>query len=274
MCLECFDRFSLSTALAVLSVSAVLLFFRRTRTFAVILLLIGTVGSVLSLLEPVPDWPRSGCANHVRKIGLALRAYEQRYHCFPPAYVADANGHPMHSWRVLLLPYLDHIAVYRSYRFDEPWDGPHNRALAAAMPREYRCPDGPAGSLMTNYVAIVGPRTMWPGDKPASPPDVTVGDPQTLLIVETHTANIHWMEPRDLQIDNLPLKINPPLGVGISSPHTRPSRSPVWKPNGAFAITAGGAVRWLSDELPAETLSALLTRNGGEQGAACGRLTR
>ena len=43
----------------------------------------------------------------------------------------------MHSWRVLLLPYLDQLELYNAYRFDEPWDGPNNRLLADRMPRHY-----------------------------------------------------------------------------------------------------------------------------------------
>jgi hypothetical protein len=51
---------------------------------------------------------------------LALRNYHDRYGRFPPAYVADEHGRPTHSWRVLLLPWLDHRAIYDRYRFDEP----------------------------------------------------------------------------------------------------------------------------------------------------------
>jgi ABC-type antimicrobial peptide transport system permease subunit len=40
----------------------------------------------------------------------------------------------MHSWRVLILPFLEADLVYRQYNFDEPWDGPNNRLLMAQMP--------------------------------------------------------------------------------------------------------------------------------------------
>ena len=38
----------------------------------------------------------------------------------------------MHSWRVLLLPYLDRSDLYKAYDFTEPWDGPNNRKLLPA----------------------------------------------------------------------------------------------------------------------------------------------
>src|SRR3990172_9467251 len=70
---------------------------------------------------------RTACKNNLHQIEMALHYYHDKYHCFPPAYVADASGRPLHSWRVLLLPFLEQENLYRQYRFDEPWDGPHNR---------------------------------------------------------------------------------------------------------------------------------------------------
>ena len=46
--------------------------------------------------------------NNLRKSRLALHNYHQANGCFPPAYIADKNGKPMHSWRVLILPYMEY----------------------------------------------------------------------------------------------------------------------------------------------------------------------
>ena len=43
--------------------------------------------------------------------------YESVYHTLPPAYLTDAEGKPMHSWRVLILPYLEQKGALRSIRF-------------------------------------------------------------------------------------------------------------------------------------------------------------
>src|SRR5579872_1042254 len=64
---------------------------------------------------------RAQCANNLKMIGLALAQYESQYGRFPPAYIADADGKPMHSWRVLILPYLDEESLYSEYDFSEPW---------------------------------------------------------------------------------------------------------------------------------------------------------
>lgn len=49
------------------------------------------------------------CINNLKQLGFALDAYHAEHGSFPPAYVADADGVPLYSWRVLLLPYLEDI---------------------------------------------------------------------------------------------------------------------------------------------------------------------
>ncbi len=111
-----------------------------------------------------PQSRRTECRNLLTQIGIALHNYHDKYHCFPPAYIAAKNGKPMHSWRVLLLPFFGSAfeSTYQRYRFDEPWDGPHNRELASDL-MAYRCPaenNGP--ETEASYVVVVGPRTVFP----------------------------------------------------------------------------------------------------------------
>ena len=72
--------------------------------------------------------------NNLKQIAMALQCYHQANGCFPPAYIADKTGKPMHSWRVLILPYLDRDDLYKAYNFTEPWDGPNNKKLATSRP--------------------------------------------------------------------------------------------------------------------------------------------
>ena len=85
------------------------------------------------------DCPRTrppfALRNNLRQIALALQSYHQANGCFPPAYVADKNGKPMHSWRVLILPYLGFDDLYKAYDFTEPWDGPNNKKTESAAKR-------------------------------------------------------------------------------------------------------------------------------------------
>ena len=79
------------------------------------------------------------CKMNLKLLAIALHNYHDTYGAFPPAYVADASGKPMHSWRVLILPHMEQLALYERYNFNEPWDGPNNILLANEMPDIFRC---------------------------------------------------------------------------------------------------------------------------------------
>src|SRR5262245_23505539 len=72
--------------------------------------------------------------NNLKQIGLALHAFHDVHQHLPPAFVTGPDNRPWHSWRVLLLPFIDQAALYTRYKFDEPWDGPGNRTLLYEMP--------------------------------------------------------------------------------------------------------------------------------------------
>lgn len=165
---------------------------------------------------------RAQCANNLRNITTALLNYEAKYHSFPPAHTADKNGRPMHSWRVLILPFLGEDVLYRKYNFDEPWDGPNNRQLLADRPTTYGCPTDKHvqayGSSQTSYVAVVGSHAAWPGSTAKSLPEVMPAS-STMLLVETTDAGIAWTQPRDLLVDSLSSSGSNSASVTASSRH-------------------------------------------------------
>ena len=147
----------------------------------IILVIAGFMGllmlAVRGLQEPVPR--RAICTNNLKQIGLALHNYHTVYNAFPPAYIADETGKPMHSWRMLILPYLEQQNLYDLYDFSEPWDGPHNIALLGKMPQQFSCPSRDQNATrrpsLTSYVVISGPGTMFPGATPVGLDQVTDG---------------------------------------------------------------------------------------------------
>lgn len=180
------------------------------------------------------------CRGHLKGLAVALHSYADTYGCFPPPYVADENGRPLHSWRVLLLPFIDQQNLYEQYRFDEPWDGPNNRRLHARTIALYNCPSRfPPGeeSPLTSYLAVVGPGTMWPETGVVRLEDIPGSPESTLMVVEVENSDVHWMEPRDLHVRQMAPSINPKSGQGISSPH--------YDGEGANAAMADGAVQVL-----------------------------
>jgi hypothetical protein len=97
---------------------------------------------------------------------------------------------------------------------------------------------------------------MWPGAASTKISDAVDGTDRTILVVESSDAPVHWMEPRDLDLQTLPLEINPLNGQGISSKH--PGRA-------AHVAMVNGSVLFLSREKTTpQQLRALLTIAGGE----------
>ncbi len=150
-------------------------------------------------------------------ISLALRNYEDTYKTFPPAYIADSDGKPMHSWRVLILRYLEHEPLYREYNFNEPWNGPNNIKLLDRMPDIYRSPSESETSRFTNIVVVAGNGTAFPYDRTTSLSDFSDGAHNTILATEIANSNIPWLEPRDLDVATMSFHINDPAKPSISA---------------------------------------------------------
>jgi hypothetical protein len=205
---------------------------------------------------------RVDCMNNLNQIGLAMHNYHDTYGCFPPAFIPDENGKPKHSWRVLILPFLEDKSLYAEYRFDEPWNSPHNMAFAARMPQVYRCPSDPtpATTGITSYAMLVGPHAITDGPSARRVRDIKDGLSKTIMVAEAAGAGINWLEPRDLDVDKMTFQITHPStqpenGVtDISSNH----------PIVANVLLCDGSVHSLSDTIAPKLLKAITTIDGGE----------
>ena len=106
-------------------------------------------------------WNRNECAANMQMIVLAMLLYHEDHGTLPPAFTVDANGTPLHSWRVLLLPYLGHDELYAKIRLDEPWDSEHNRQFHRESLDVYRCPSTTLDDGETSYTVVVGEETAF-----------------------------------------------------------------------------------------------------------------
>ncbi len=197
------------------------------------------------------------CASHIRQIGLALLEYHTQNGCFPPAYVADPQGKPLYSWRVLILPYIDQSDLYNAYNLGQPWDGPENLRISDTNIKLFTCPearDWTPRSFSTNYVAVTGPGTAFVPGQTTKSADVRDG-PATLLLTETIGSGIHWAEPRDLDVATMSLRINDPTRPSISS-HDE---------SGPRVMLMDGTVRAIPPSSKAATIRSLITIRGGEK---------
>ncbi len=208
---------------------------------------------------------RIQCRNNLKQIGLALHNYHDAYNSYPPAYVADEHGRPMHSWRVLLLPFLDEEKLYKEYRFDEPWNGPHNITLQDRIPHIYSCPGyqfelrkskiaSDYSRRLTNYVVIDDPTAIFDGEKGSTNDEITDGTSNTIAVVEVHQHAVHWMQPEDITPDEMMLEFI------ASRDEERTNHR-----DGMQVLLADGSARKLEPDLSREILKALLTKAGGEK---------
>ncbi|MDG3007039.1 sigma-70 family RNA polymerase sigma factor [Paludisphaera mucosa] len=107
---------------------------------------------------------------NLKRILLALHNYYSTNECFPPAAIRGADGRPLLSWRVALLPYLEAGDLYNQFRLNEPWNSPHNGPLLARMPAVFDTPGIPAPPGETRFRGVSSQGAMFgpPGTQAAT----------------------------------------------------------------------------------------------------------
>jgi prepilin-type processing-associated H-X9-DG protein len=198
---------------------------------------------------------RMSCTNNLKQIAVAMHNYHQANGSFPPAYFPDENGNPAHSWRVILLPYMEQKALYDYYDFDSPWNSPENQAVADAAIPFYGCPsDSRRSPFETNYMMIVGPGMLSDGPGSTTMRDISDGTSNTIMIVEVSGTGVHWAEPRDLDAGRLDFTIGREGGLAIGSRH----------PGCANVALCDGSVVTLAESTDPQIIRAMATIAGGE----------
>ena len=183
---------------------------------------------------------RQTCCFNMKQITLAMLIYERSNGTLPPAFSVDAGGKPLHSWRVLLLPYLgdDSLAeLYAQIRLDEPWDSEHNRPFHELNLDIYRCPSAVNNDGETNYSMIVGKDLLFGSD--GRGPSLA-GVQRDILLITERKEGVCWMRP-DAEIPQQAIESNyiNKSAVSISSNHT----------GGVNIAKRDGCVEFVSDTI-------------------------
>ena len=274
-------------ALACIVSGAAVVFINRPITSLVVGLVVPAWLIIVPLSHGVPSWihDSNGCLNQLYAIGCAIDRYAEERGHYPPAYVPDEHGIPMHSWRVLILPYLSRPAadrrggamdtyadVYSEYRFHEPWYSPHNAPLAGRV-EAYQCQahrrTRSAPPHATPFLAIVGSRAFWPGATPRQPGDIPDGLSRTACVIEA-TPIDNWMAPEDLSFDGAVAYL-----TGAVSEHRIPSNTVLWDasvPLPRLLLIADGHFERASVGQPSELSAAVLDVDDGKPTRAGDRL--
>lgn len=213
---------------------------------------------------------RNQAINHLKQIALAFHNYHDVHKFFPAAASYGADGKPLLSWRVHILPFLDQAPLYKEFHLDEPWDSEHNLKLIERMPETYRSrnwsPNEPTKTCLVGVTSAAGkPKpiagaapagttlqdqigTMFQGREGIKIQQVNDGTSNTILIVESDAEHaVVWTKPDDLPYD----AEQPVKGFGFDENGLVP------------AAFCDGSVRMLKKSLDAEMWRRLLLRNDG-----------
>jgi hypothetical protein len=188
--------------------------------------------------------------DRMMQIGVALHNYHDKNKCFPPHAIYSKDGKPLLSWRVALLPYLGHEDLYKQFKLDEPWDSPHNLALAEKMPDAYAPPryfDERDQSNTTYFQVFVGPGAAFEGKTGLSFGDFPDGTSSTVLVAMAEEA-VLWTRPADLDFN--PKGPLPKLRIASGS--------------STFVTFGDASCRSIPFPCADADLRVVITRNGGE----------
>jgi hypothetical protein len=190
---------------------------------------------------------RSRCTGNLQRIMLAMLIYEREHGTLPPAYTVDAEGKPLHSWRVVLLPYLGEEELYGKLRLDEPWNSEHNRRFHDETVTIYQCPSTELASGRTSYTVVVGESTAFQAGEGKS----LDGFGMTLMLVSERKEAVCWMDPASELSEAVAIEASKRQGEGapgLGSPH----------PGGFNAAFRNGNTRFISETLPSSGLRDVL----------------
>ena len=202
---------------------------------------------------------RSASMQNLERIARALNAYAADYGTYPPSATQDSSGKKMHSWRVLILPYLGEDEIYNQFDLSVPWDSTRNLRAAVEMPACYRHPK--QGSTVpyngSAYFMIVGPATVQPASGPLATGEIGDEHAQTVLVIEGSpiVPSGMWTEPLDLDVTKM-----------RGSLTTNPGIEPGGLLEGGVAFaTIDGRAHFVPDTIEPGTMMSLITANGGER---------
>jgi prepilin-type processing-associated H-X9-DG protein len=197
---------------------------RKGPTIVELLVVVSIIMVLIGLLTPAVQSGGRGssiCRSRLGEIGLALKGYHEGRMQFPAVCTRDANGKPLLSWMVEILPYMERGDLYKTLKRDEPWDSPGNKATLSKLclaDFTCRCVNHKDGDCSANFVAVVGPGTIWRESRSVS--SVDLPNPSlTVAAVECAESEGHWAAPNFLTVDEALERMKTGKGTRISTVH-------------------------------------------------------
>jgi hypothetical protein len=137
---------------------------------------------------------------------LALQLYQQEHGALPPLCVRDNRGKPIHSWRALMLPYLE-SQWFERLDLSQPWNSDNNRTVINDVPPEewaWFARDLPSqrSPALTHIFASIGPNSIWE-DTTGLPKGTTGERGNSILLISLPESTIEPMQPGDVNEDDV-----------------------------------------------------------------------
>ncbi len=203
---------------------------------------------------------RTLSGDNLRKIGEAIEVYDNLNNHYPQQAILSKEGKPLLSWRVAILPHLGEEELFKQFKLDEPWDGPHNRGLLPKMPRVYASLTPQPEPHVTFYRGFAGKGAFFESGRKLRYSDIADGTQNTIMVVEA-ARPVPWTKPDELLFDpgqnsKLGGVLGDPVGDLVGGLF----------PEGFHALFCDGrTVHFIRKGAGEAALRALITRAGGEK---------
>jgi prepilin-type N-terminal cleavage/methylation domain-containing protein len=221
----------------------------RKFTLVELLVVIAVVGILVAMLLPARRGAReaarrASCANNLKQIGLALHNYASEYGALPPAYTVDPEGTPLHSWRTLILPFMEQQALYEKIDLGKPWNDPENMEAYDTVISTYECPSADSPPRQTTYLAVVGDGACFLPTESRTLSEIADHSAVLMVIDAESSRRVHWMSPQDASEEQL-LRLN--------------SASELQHRSGFQGVLVDGSTRFFDAKTDAAILRALIS---------------
>lgn len=181
----------------------------------------------------------------MRMIDMALNNHIDAVKKLPPLSISEPNQEER-SWRFAIAPYMGYGSGYpeenaaKYFDFAKRWDEEPNVSLWIPA---YNWLGRPKSSddyqrYWANVMAVTGPDTAFEIREPL----LLEGCEDMILVVEVANSKVHWGQPGDLDIANLPEN----LTLGIDG-------------DGIMVLFWDGSVWFIKKEVPMERLKHFFT---------------
>lgn len=248
-------------------------------TLIELLVVIAIIGVLVALALPAlssarESARRSLCLSNLRQIGLAMHAYHDQWHFFPPGCVEyRIRSKPQNrqfAWSLYLLPNLEQGNLYHSTNLFAPFDAPHNSSATSTVLTTFVCPSANHPTIRSegrgrcDYGGMNGERITSPNNPPKGVmlhdkcvriAMITDGTSRTIMIAEDSlNPDGQWANGLNVFDQGYPINKGPKFENDMRSTHV----------GGAQCALADGSARFLRETIDTKILAALCTRAGRE----------